>query len=205
MLMREIIIKAPQQQRSRQKFEAILQACPVVLKEFGYKKATTARIALEADVSIGSVYDYFSCKEAIILAYLDFELDKTLASVAFQARHSQLGIDDTLRAFIQSGIDFAHNQRHVIKIIFTEFPALLQAINLSATRERLMHIAADFAENSQIQLKNRNPELMIYSLTNIILGFQFRIALIQDGNFQREQIVNELHAIISNYLYGTSE
>ena len=86
--MKEIIINKPQQIRSKAKFEAVLQALPRVLQELGYHKTTTARLAVEADISIGSLYDYFSCKEAIFIAYVDFELEKALEEVGFQARHS---------------------------------------------------------------------------------------------------------------------
>ena len=37
---------------------------------------------------------------------------------------------------------------------------------------------------------------MIYSLTNIIVGFQCRIALLPDEGFSRAAIVEELSAIV---------
>lgn len=48
--------------------DAILDATARVLIDDGYDKATTNRIAEVAGVSVGSVYQYFTSKEAIVLS-----------------------------------------------------------------------------------------------------------------------------------------
>ncbi len=61
-------LKEPQQARSRETFEAILQAAAQVFERKGYAGATTNRIAARAGVSIGSLYQYFPNKDAILVA-----------------------------------------------------------------------------------------------------------------------------------------
>nr|WP_298726443.1 TetR family transcriptional regulator [uncultured Steroidobacter sp.] len=58
--------KQPQQARSSQLVAAILQAAVQVLEKEGAARFTTARVAERAGVSVGSVYQYFPNKAAIL-------------------------------------------------------------------------------------------------------------------------------------------
>lgn len=58
--------KRPQQARSTELVAAILQAAAKVLTEEGATRFTTARVAEKAGVSVGSVYQYFPNKAAIL-------------------------------------------------------------------------------------------------------------------------------------------
>jgi AcrR family transcriptional regulator len=51
--------------------DAILQAAATVLARDGYDRASTNRIADTAGVSIGSLYQYFPSKEAVVRALVD--------------------------------------------------------------------------------------------------------------------------------------
>lgn len=58
--------KQPQQARSTELVAAILQAATQVLAKEGASRFTTARVAEKAGVSVGSVYQYFPNKAAIL-------------------------------------------------------------------------------------------------------------------------------------------
>lgn len=58
--------KQPQQARSTELVAAILQAAEQVLAKEGAARFTTARVAEKAGVSVGSVYQYFPNKAAIL-------------------------------------------------------------------------------------------------------------------------------------------
>ncbi|HON60083.1 MAG TPA: TetR/AcrR family transcriptional regulator, partial [Smithella sp.] len=58
--------KIPSQERSRKTMAAIYEAAAQVFTSVGYVEATTEQIAEKAGVSIGSLYNYFSGKEAIL-------------------------------------------------------------------------------------------------------------------------------------------
>lgn len=58
--------KQPQQARSTELVAAILEAAVQVLAKEGAQRFTTARVAERAGVSVGSVYQYFPNKAAIL-------------------------------------------------------------------------------------------------------------------------------------------
>src|SRR6516165_8311485 len=63
--------KLASQERSRATVEALIEATARVLIREGYDRASTNRIAELAGVSIGSLYQYFPSKEALVAAVID--------------------------------------------------------------------------------------------------------------------------------------
>lgn len=60
--------KRPSQDRSREMVESLMQATARILIEDGYDTLSTNRIAKRAGVSVGSLYQYFPNKQALVLA-----------------------------------------------------------------------------------------------------------------------------------------
>jgi AcrR family transcriptional regulator len=60
--------KTPRQERSLRTVERILDAAAHIFHEQGYAGATTNDIADEANLSIGSIYQYFPNKDAVLVA-----------------------------------------------------------------------------------------------------------------------------------------
>src|SRR5271154_5673239 len=71
--------KKPQQQLAQETVRAILEATVQILDREGLDAATTTRIAEVAGVSIGSLYQYFSHRDAILNALQNREFEQTLA------------------------------------------------------------------------------------------------------------------------------
>jgi AcrR family transcriptional regulator len=60
--------KSASQERSRLTVDAIVEATARILMKEGYDRASTNKIAAEAGVGIGSLYQYFPSKEALVAA-----------------------------------------------------------------------------------------------------------------------------------------
>jgi AcrR family transcriptional regulator len=67
--------RRPRQARSRATLDAILEATARILERRGVGAFTTNQVAERAGVSIGTLYQYFADKEAVLLAALRRELD----------------------------------------------------------------------------------------------------------------------------------
>jgi AcrR family transcriptional regulator len=59
------------QERSRVTVDALVEATARILVKEGFDKASTNRIAEAAGVSVGSLYQYFPSKEALVAAVID--------------------------------------------------------------------------------------------------------------------------------------
>lgn len=65
-LKRQDSIRAPQQARSQQRVELILEAAKQLILEKGCARLKMTDIAVQADITVGSIYQYFPNKNAII-------------------------------------------------------------------------------------------------------------------------------------------
>ncbi len=61
----------PKQKRSRQRVDAILNAASELFAEVGYEAATIVEIAARSNTAVGSMYQFFANKEAILYAIVE--------------------------------------------------------------------------------------------------------------------------------------
>jgi AcrR family transcriptional regulator len=73
--------KSAKQARARVTIDAILEATGRIVGQVGLDRATTNRIAELAGVSIGSVYQYFPGKQALLAALIEREAQNDLAAL----------------------------------------------------------------------------------------------------------------------------
>lgn len=78
--------KQPVQQRSRDMVAALIEAASRVIVERGFDHLTTNHVAEAAGVSIGSLYQYFDDKDALVEALLQHKTAQLLAVVDVRLR-----------------------------------------------------------------------------------------------------------------------
>jgi AcrR family transcriptional regulator len=86
--------KSPVQSRSAATVEAILEATIQVLLQVGKERLTTTRVALRAGVSVGTLYQYFPNKSALLQAALKRHLGKVISAVELVCKQQE---GETLR------------------------------------------------------------------------------------------------------------
>jgi AcrR family transcriptional regulator len=80
--------KEPRQERARATVEAILEAAARILDRQGWARFTTNAVAEAAGVSIGSLYQYFPNKLALVEAILRRHFDDVLSALRFADEHT---------------------------------------------------------------------------------------------------------------------
>jgi AcrR family transcriptional regulator len=73
--------RTPKQARSRQRFDHVLETAAQMFAQHGYEPVTTNAIAEQAGISIGSLYQFFPNKEAILEAIAARYQDEMLSTV----------------------------------------------------------------------------------------------------------------------------
>jgi len=91
--------KEPKQERSRQTYQVILQGAIKVIRRDGLSKLSTNKVAEESGVSIGSLYQYFPSKQAIVAALIDqvFEVEYERIKNAFAAISPKMGARQVIK------------------------------------------------------------------------------------------------------------
>ena len=94
--------------RSRRTVERILDAAARIFHEQGYAGATTNDIADEADVSVGSLYQYFPNKDALLVALTKRHIESATAGLADLL--SRLSVDAGFDVILRKVVDFLVEQ-----------------------------------------------------------------------------------------------
>ena len=100
------IVRQPQQERSIEKKNKIINAGYQLFSEVGYYGTNTAEIAKRAGVSTGIVYGYFSDKRDILICVLEIYLDNVIQPLlkTFDKLTAPLDIDALVPKIIEEVI-----------------------------------------------------------------------------------------------------
>ncbi|MEV4311462.1 TetR/AcrR family transcriptional regulator [Actinocrispum sp. NPDC049592] len=74
--------RKPVQQRSTKRVEQMLEACAALIEEVGYDGVTTTLIAERAGVAVGSLYQFFPDKRAVVRELTRRNLERFLRLVS---------------------------------------------------------------------------------------------------------------------------
>lgn len=193
--------KAPKQQRSRATVDAILTATTQVLTELGYEKATTNLIARRAGVSIGSLYQYFPNKEALVMALADRHLEdvtRQLMSQLDAARGQPLR--DGLKIIIESLLQ-EHLKDTEVHRVFKELGPRILGADRCREVDRVVEqaIASHLAQRPEA-LRPRNLRLGVFMLMHGVEGVTHAALTDRPETIQSGELARELVDLIERYL-----
>lgn len=113
--------RAPQQDRSRAMVERILGAGREVLLERGYERTSTSRIAKQAGISPGSLYQYFPNKEAVLTEVLDRYVEDLHHRIT-DAFMANLTDADIVPRTITALLDALEAQAPLLRVLYEQLP-----------------------------------------------------------------------------------
>lgn len=152
--------KQPKQQRAAETRQRVLDAAAQVFAEHGYAAGTTNRIAERAGVSIGSVYQYFPNKDAVLRALMDAHVD---AGARLLTERLSGGLperlDDVLRLFVRAAIDNHRDNPRLHRVLFEEAPRAPEFLNR-------LHELEQFSVDTAARLLEQHPEVRADSRLN---------------------------------------
>jgi AcrR family transcriptional regulator len=103
--------------------DAVLEACVQVLRARGYAGATLARIAERAGVSVGSIYQYFPTKEALLAAVMERHLEHMQTALAAAAAAAwEQPLELAVRALVTASVDAHLDDPDLHRVFVEEVP-----------------------------------------------------------------------------------
>jgi len=117
--------KRPSQARSRETVQAILEAAARIFAAHGYAAGTTNRIAEAAGVSVGSLYEYFPNKDALLVALMEAHVSEgqaLLEEAAEGVAGRRLRLRPAVRQLVGAMIALHARDRALHRVLFEEAP-----------------------------------------------------------------------------------
>ena len=161
--------RRPRQARAQATVDAIIQATARVLVEDGYDRASTNRIAQAAGVSIGSLYQYFPSKEALVAALVEAHVDRMTEVVSRRLddlapgdlRHSAEVLVSALIAAYRVDPKLHH-------VLCQEVPKIGDLRRIYEFEQSLSEVIRTHLESLRHQIKHSNIERAVFLLINAI-------------------------------------
>lgn len=146
--------RRPVQERGQARIEQILQAADALFAEVGYEAATTNAIAARAGASIGSVYQFFPDKEAILsaLAARYREQLHAMHDRVLTEETARLGWEEIYDRVIHGVADF-HRQNPGFRPLFFGSPCT------AGLMEASQELCRECVERVERMLAVRTPEM----------------------------------------------
>lgn len=193
--------KEPRQERSRRTVEAILEAAARVLVQEGYDKASTNRVAKVAGVSVGSLYQYFSSKEALVLALVRQHQGEML-SLLHESMSSLEGapLADAVRTFVQ-GMLAAHRLDPGLHRALVQQVLHLGLAHIEELENRSCAVVRIYLEQHKHEILPRNLDMAAKVLVTCVESITHRAAF-EEGGFSDPALEEELVSLILRYLVG---
>jgi len=163
--------KQPRQERSTLLVAAILEAAVRVLTRDGARRFTTARVAEVAGISVGSLYQYFPNKEAILFRLQADEWEQTGGLIGGILADSSMPPLDRLRAAVKAFFRSECAERDMRVALDDAAPYYRDAPETEAHRKAVTQMTLRFMKEALPKASNKQrafaADLMMTSMSAI--------------------------------------
>lgn len=193
--------KKPQQARAQQTVNAILEATIQVLEREGPEAATTTRIAEVAGVSVGTLYQYFSHRDAIFDALQEREFSKAIEMT--QDILSEGNIPKSPREIVElcvKGMLSLHTGHPgVHRVLAMEGLRTTKADRLQSFDLRVIGVVRHFLSNVE-SVRRKNVDAAAFVAFQCVRAVMLARLLETSPGLNDETMVEELVDLLLRYL-----
>jgi AcrR family transcriptional regulator len=202
--------KTPQQERSKTIFESILEAAAHILSTVGVDKSTTNKIAEMAGVSIGSLYQYFPNKEALVSAILERQFKKHAKLIEEKIltlrKQPNTGLkpEEMVDLLVRTIMETTTKNRKLLRAIGSYTFSLGHLNTIVEGRKHMeKHIRALIVEHLD-RTKVSNPEISTYVIINAVAGVIEAIVFDDITEEFQSKLIDETVLLIQNHITPSS-
>ncbi len=193
--------KQPSQERSRATLDAILTATARVLQRDGFDRASTNRIADAAGVSIGSLYQYFPSKEALVAALADRHMER-------MSRVLTDGMEAVARAPLAAAVGRLVDlmlRAHAVDprlhaILIEQVPRIGRLERVHQVEAHLAKLVRDYLEAHRRELRPKNLELAAFVVVQLIEALTHAATLHHPERLADGRLAREIATVVLRYL-----
>ncbi|MFD1826979.1 MULTISPECIES: TetR/AcrR family transcriptional regulator [Mumia] len=192
--------KRPRQARSRATVERIVSSGREVLLRDGYDAFSTNRVADAADISPGSLYQYFPNKHAIVAAIVERYADEVADQVAASLtdRLGKVG-PDMVRACADALLAALEQHADLLRVVFEELPARQNGARRAALERRVQDLVAAYLAAQPGATTARRPAAVAWVLVLAVENLTVRWVL-DAPPLSRDEVLDEMVRLCVRYL-----
>lgn len=198
--------KTATQERSRQTVGVLLEATARILVKDGYDKASTNKIALTAGVSVGSLYQYFPSKEALVAAVIDRHMQEMLELVRKELIEVAIRpIDVAARKLVAAMIDAHRVDPKLHRVLVEQIPRTGRLENIEAMDREAYKLVRAYLEAHRDELGVTDLDTAAFVCVKTVEALTHAAVLGEPQMLRDERVehfTNEVTRLIVQYLRG---
>lgn len=192
--------KHPRQRRSRQLVDSLIEATGRALVEYGLDHITTVRIAEIAGVSVGSLYQYFEGKDALVEALMD----KLAGDIAQGLRRLPLadsaGLRETVDGAIRFGFAVLHSRDGLYLELVRNWHRLPTNRVADALQQHFMELSRLYFIKHYRDYPIEDLQVRVFIVANSVLFTMVRHASQNDALLREDDIAAGLTDMVVGYM-----
>jgi AcrR family transcriptional regulator len=193
--------KRPRQERSKVTVDTILAATARVLVKKGFDGLTTNSVAEAAGVSIGSLYQYFPSKEALVAALIEQHIEEMNSEILNElTRVAQLPMSQAVRAVIELTIKAHAVNPELHKILTEQVPRVGRLARLIEADNISRRMVAGILAARKDELAIVDIDTAAFLLCTSIEAIVHRAALLAPERLRDPRLIDESVAMVTRYL-----
>jgi len=193
--------KKPRQQRSQDTVECILDATARVLCSTGYDRASTNRVALAAGVSVGSLYQYFPSKEALVAALVERHVEQMTSLVKGKlAEVSTAPLEVAVRTMIESMFDAHAVDPRLHKVLIEQVPRIGKLERVVGVEREVEVLVAIFLDARKGEIRRTKLEAAAFVVCNVVEAVTHAAVLAELKDPHRTEVAAELTDMVLRFL-----
>ena len=193
--------KRPRQERSRATVDTILAATARVLVKRGFDNLTTNAVADAAGVSIGSLYQYFPNKGALVAALIEHHIEDLTGSVLSElTRVARLPVAAAVRAVIELMITVHGREPELHRVLTEEVPRVGRMAKLRELEAISHRMVAGLLAARRDELAIQDPDISAFVLVSAIEAITHRAVLFAPERLRDPRLVDEACTLVCRYL-----
>ncbi|MDP9606197.1 TetR/AcrR family transcriptional regulator [Variovorax sp. NFACC27] len=146
--------KQASQERSRATVDALIEATARVLVREGFERASTNRIAAEAGVSIGSLYQYFPTKESLVASVIERHKSEMLGILRDAlARVAQRPVGEAMREIVDVMIRAHRVDPQLHRVLVEQIPRTGRLAEVEGFEREANELVRAFLEAHRSELR----------------------------------------------------
>jgi AcrR family transcriptional regulator len=194
--------KRPQQARAQSTVHAILEATVQVLEREGPDAATTTRIAEVAGVSVGTLYQYFSHRDAILDALQEREFERALGLMQTVLSDGNLARSprDTVMAAVEGMGELYVACPGVHRVLAMEGLRSTKADRLHSFDLRVIALVRHFLAATGAPVRRKNVDAAAFVAFQCVRATMLASLLERPAGLNDKTLVEELVDLLLRYL-----
>ena len=162
--------RRPRQARAQATVDAIVQATAQILIEQGYDRASTNRVALAAGVSIGSLYQYFPSKEALVAALVEQHQARMYSALtdAISKGHAAATLPEMTRIVVTGLIAAYRVNPKLHEVLCQEVPKVGELRNVYRFEEQLAQAGKEYLASQRDAIRTEDLERTVFLLAQAV-------------------------------------